>query len=119
MKLTPESAELITVFDYIRLKHYDKFIWHCPNEGKRSKVGGALLKRQGLMAGVSDICIAKQARGYGFAFIELKAKQANGRYRVATMEQLEFLNRMKLNGYFATIANGASECIDVIDWYLK
>jgi hypothetical protein len=119
MALKGESAELAAVFDYVRLKGWDKFIWHTVNEGERNPRTGARLKRQGMLPGVSDIIIAKASRGFHAAFIELKSMQANGRYGRATEKQKAFLKLMNDHGYFATVANGLDHCIEIMDWYLS
>lgn len=44
-----------------------------PNGGKRNAITGAILKREGVKAGVPDICIVRA--GGSIAFLEVKAPQ--------------------------------------------
>jgi len=114
-----EDKELEAAFDYIRLKGWNHFTWHCPNESARSPRLGAKLKRMGLLPGVSDIFIAKPMRNYSGAFIELKSLQKTQQYGKPTPAQLAFIRTMNEHGYYATVANGLDRCIEIIDWYMS
>lgn len=113
MRLKPETLAMITIFDWVRLMKFDKFIWHTANERKTSVQAGALLKRMGVKSGVSDITIAKPSKGYHGAYIEVKVGKNKG-----TPLQLEFIETMTNEGYFATICNGADATIHTIKEYL-
>lgn len=54
-------------YQYPRLVCYS-----CPNGGKRNIREAARLKRQGVLAGVPDIFIAKPSRGYNGLYVEIK-----------------------------------------------
>ncbi len=71
-----------------------------------------------MLAGVSDIHIAKPMRTYSGCFIELKSLQKTGRYGKPTPAQLAFIRTMNAHGYYATVANGLDRCIEIIDWYM-
>lgn len=49
----------------------DAFVFAVPNGGKRDVVEAVNLKRQGVVAGVPDLCIIHKGRAFG---LELKAK---------------------------------------------
>lgn len=121
MPLTNEQKEQIYLFDY--LSRYKpkifKYAFYIPNEGRRSKHLGYLLKKMGLKPGVSDIFIAMDRGGYHGMFIELKAKNANGKYNKPTALQLEFHNNMKENHYYCVVALGALNAISYIDYYMN
>ena len=59
--------------DWVRFNKLDKFIWHTANERSVSPQSGAILKRKGVKAGVSDLTIARQSNGYPGMYLELKA----------------------------------------------
>lgn len=113
MILKPETLAMITIFDWVRLMRFDKFIWHTANERKTSKASGALLKRMGVKPGVSDITIARPSNGYYGAFIEVKAGKNK-----PTELQLDFIKTMNAEGYYATVCYGADETIHTIKKYL-
>ena len=120
MALKPETIDQIKVFDWIRLHKQLRFCsFHIPNEGKRSVSMGALLKRMGMRAGVSDIFIAYPKNGKSGLFIELKAKTSSGIYNKATATQLQFIDDMLAMGYDAVVCNGADCAIDKIKNYLQ
>lgn len=91
-------------------------IIHIPNEGKRSKVGGYLLKRQGLRKGVSDFFLPLASKGFHGLWIELKSTDQK---RKATKEQLDWLERMIKMGYAAHIAYGWLHASRIVMDYLR
>jgi len=117
---TAEQLEQIAVFDWIRLHpEIAKIAFHVPNEGRRSLFTGNLLKKMGLLAGVSDIIVLKAAHGYHGLCIELKAKDSNGKFGRPTKAQMDFIDAVCEQNYYATVCNGAFEAIEVLEWYLK
>lgn len=114
MKLNPESIEMLKIFDWVRHNNLDGFTWHMANERRCTPQQGALLKRMGVKAGVSDIFVAKPSQGFGACFIELKAKGGK-----PSPAQLKFLETMNGNGYLAVIRYGSDEAIATIKEYLN
>jgi len=57
------------VMQFIRLQYPHIISFHCPNGGKRGVREAARLKRQGVLAGVSDVLLYWQD---GYGAIELK-----------------------------------------------
>lgn len=91
---------------------------HAPNEGRRSPVTGALLKRKGLKRGVPDVLIFERwrdvrascdavYRGFGIA-IELKV----GRNKT-TKEQDHWLAELRRRGWLTAVCRSLDEVIDV------
>lgn len=114
MKLGAESIEMIKIFDWLRYNNLDKIAWHTANERRTSPQAGAILKRMGVMSGVSDITIARPIAPHHGLFLEVKA--AKGKLSPA---QIEFLTNMKSEGYKTEVAFGADEAIDKIKAYLQ
>lgn len=44
------------------------------NGGRRDAVTGAMLKREGVTAGVADLCLAIPRHGFGCLFVEMKTR---------------------------------------------
>lgn len=109
-----EDSIMTVIFDWIRLHKLDGFIWHVANERKCSLRQGALLKRMGVKAGVSDIFVAKASRSFHGMFLEVKTKKGK-----ATPSQKKFIEDMRMEGYEAVIAYGADEAIGWIQAYLN
>jgi hypothetical protein len=108
-----EDIELIKIMDWVRYNKLHNFTWHCANERQCSPQAGALLKRKGVLAGVSDLFLAKSSGAWHGLFIELKVK--GGKLSPA---QSKFLEAMNSNGYLAVCRFGADEAIKTIKEYL-
>lgn len=52
-------------------------LFHIPNGGSRNVIEAANLKRQGVLAGVADLCLLMKSAKHGALFIEMKT--ADGR----------------------------------------
>ena len=113
-----ESEEQAALFEWAEWQEGKypelRLMYHVPNEGRRSVVTGARLKREGMKKGVSDICLPAARGKYHGLYIELKAKDGK-----ATNEQLEFLERINEQEYFGCICRGAEQAQEVILKYLK
>lgn len=91
-----------------------KTIYHIPNEGKRSRMGGNELRAAGLKAGVPDLCLPVSRGGWNALYIEMK----KDRTCRCTKEQLNFQTMLAHQGNFCCIAYGADEAIFAIKQYL-
>lgn len=107
-----ESDEQIAVVTYCEYRKIPVF--HIPNGGSRNKIEAANLKKQGVRAGVPDLCIPVSRKGYHGLFIEMKA----GRNK-ATETQKQWIELLNKNGYLATVCNGAGEAINTIENYFS
>lgn len=88
-------------------------IFHIPNGGSRNVAEAANLKRQGVKAGVPDLCVPLARGKYHGLYIEMKAK--NGRL---SSKQVDWLVLLSENGYLAKVCYGAQEAISCIKYYL-
>lgn len=89
-------------------------LYHIPNGGSRNKIEAANLKRQGVKAGVPDICLPVARSGFHGLYIELKA----GRNK-ATEKQQEWLTALEREGYQAIVCCGWEEAKRAIEMYLR
>jgi hypothetical protein len=90
---------------------------HIPNGGKRGITQAARLKREGVLAGVSDNFLPVARRGYHGLYIEMKPKKI---YRSAvSKKQKRFLQSVSEQDYMATVTYGADEAINLIKWYYE
>lgn len=89
-------------------------MYHIPNGGSRNKIEAANLKKQGVKAGVPDICLPVSRSGYHGMYIELKA--GNNK---TTEKQDEWLEDLSEQGYYTTVCYGWAEASEVILKYLK
>lgn len=92
---------------------YD-LMYSVPNGGARDVVTGAQLKAGGLKRGMPDINLDKPAGAYHGLRLELKVGKGK-----PTEEQIQKLNLLDKQGYFAVLCYGTQEAIDVITAYLN
>lgn len=91
-----------------------KTIYHIPNEGKRSRIGGADLKKAGLKPGVPDLCLPIARGGWNALYIEMK----KDRTCKCTKDQIDFQALLAHQGNFCCIAYGFDEAVCCIKKYL-
>lgn len=106
-----EAQEQAAVIEYCDILNIP--VYHVPNGGYRNGREAANFKRQGVKAGVPDLCIPVARGGYHGLYIEMKT--AKGK---ATEKQLEWLGLLRDEGYAAYIARGAKEAQKLIDSYI-
>jgi hypothetical protein len=101
-----ETAIQIAVMNHLRMfGPRDALIWHAANEkGGRSTAENKRLKAEGVLAGVSDVCIVSHGRFYA-----LELKTSTG---VLSDAQEEFLNGVHRNGFTAAVAYGLDAALD-------
>lgn len=78
-----------------------QYMYHVPNGGKRDKATAAVLKRQGVKAGVPDIMLPAARAGYHGLYIELKAGE-----NTTTKKQKEWLEYLRQQGYYTAVCYG-------------
>ena len=113
-----ETDEQIKIIEWARFMERASpelaLLYHVPNGGKRSMSEAARFKREGVKAGVPDLCLPVPRGGYHGLCIELKA--VNGK---PSDYQLQWLTMLSQQGYCAKLCYGADEAIRTIDKYLK
>lgn len=107
-----EAQEQEAVVEYCELIGIP--VYHIPNEGLRSAAAGANLVKQGLRAGVPDLCIPIARGPYHSLYIEMKAKGGK-----PTPKQIEWIWRLREEGMCAYVCVGAESAIALIDRYLN
>ena len=90
-----------------------KLLYHVPNGGKRDATTGRALKRQGVKAGVPDLCLSVARGGYHGLYIELKAGK-----NTTSPKQKEWINDLGQQGYYAAVCRGWEEAKETIENYL-
>lgn len=90
-----------------------KLLYHVPNGGSRNTLEAANLKRQGVKAGVPDLCLPVARQNFHGLYIEMKW----GKNKV-TENQSQWLDDLREQGYNAIVCYGADEAIRAIEDYL-
>lgn len=113
-----EAQECITLVKWANTqKKLQGRLIHIPNEGKRSKIGGRLLKLMGLVPGCSDYFLAVPTEHYHGLFLEMKRSDKSK--TTVSDTQLSFIDQQRKNGYYSTVCYGALEAIKLIEQYVN
>ena len=105
-----ETEEQIAVADYLNL--LGLCFAHIPNEGKRTPVAAAILKRMGMKPGFPDLLILEPRGKYHGLAIEMKSLKGR-----ASADQKDWLKRLHEKGYATALCYGADAAIQVINKY--
>ena len=112
-----ESSEQIALFQWSKLsqgKYPELSLLHAiPNAGKRNVIQGARMKKEGMLAGVSDIFLPVARNGFHGLYIELKVKGGK-----PSDNQKWFIAETTKQGYLAMVAFGWVEAKKIIEGYL-
>jgi hypothetical protein len=87
-----------------------------PNGGHRHLAVAAMLKQEGVRAGVPDCFLAVRRGQWGGLFLELKRAD---RTNHATPAQEQWSERLRAAGYLVVICYGADDAITAIQTYLR
>lgn len=90
------------------------YMYHTPNGGSRNQIEAANLKRQGVKAGVPDICLPCSKGNYHGLYIELKRQGGK-----ATPKQNDYLTFLASQGYHTAICFSCDEAIATIEKYME
>ncbi len=96
-------------------------LFAVPNGGYRPMATAAMLREEGVKAGVPDCFLAVprpgvNGKGYHGLFLELKRRDRSNH---ATPLQKEWIDRLSQYGYKAVVCYGAQEAIKTITDYLN
>jgi hypothetical protein len=109
-----ESAIQQSCVRWFRLQYPGYILFAIPNGGARSKTEGAIMKGEGVLAGVADLFLALPSGVYHGLFVEMKA--GKGRQSPA---QKAFEKLAIMSGYMYVVCRSLEEFIGTIDNYLK
>lgn len=109
-----EQAALFRWAAFSSGKHPElRLLYHIPNGGSRHPAEAANLKRQGVKAGVPDICLPVARGGFHGLYIELKAGKNK-----PTEAQVEWIEALAKERYAAVVCYGAEEAQEAVGEYL-
>ena len=114
-----ESLEQQALFEWSKLsqgKYPELKLLHAVGNGnaKTSIAQGARMKREGVLAGVSDIFLPVSRDGHHGLYIELKVKGNTTSY-----SQKWWIEETTKQGYCAKVCYGWIEAKEVIEKYLE
>ena len=109
-----EQAALMQWVDWATAQHPElALLHHIPNGGSRHRAEAANLRRQGVKAGVPDLCLPVPRGPHHGLYIELKRQHGND----LSQDQRAWLEALIAQGYVATMCRGAEAAQRAIEWY--
>lgn len=113
-----EANEQEALFNWTAFVH-GKFpevdlLYHIPNGGSRNRLEAANLKRQGVKAGVPDLCLPVARGGFHGMYIEMKYGKNK-----ASKDQEQWLCELRKQGYVAVVCYGWEQAAEMITKYLE
>lgn len=109
-----EADEQATLFMWASYFPELEYMYAVPNGGSRHPLEAANLKRQGVKAGVPDICLPLPKGKYHGLYIEMKVGKNK-----TTDNQKRWLEHLKKVGYLTGVCYGFDEARKLISDYLK
>lgn len=91
-----------------------RMLFAIPNGGARSKITGAILKAEGVRAGVPDLFVCVPRGGFHGLYLELKSPI--GRLRP---DQVTFMASATSQGYLCEVSRDFSHATKFIENYLR
>lgn len=91
----------------------DGVLFHIANEGIRLGGQGRRTKREGIVRGVADLCLAMPRHGYGALYIEMKRP---GSYQ--SPEQKTWQKSIERHGNKYVVCRSLDEFVTIINRYL-
>ena len=90
-----------------------RLLYATPNQGVRSQSERASRQREGMKAGVPDLCLPVPRGQFGSLYIELKTRKGK-----TSLPQKEYLKLLTKFGNLAVVCFSSSDAIKIITQYL-
>lgn len=110
----PESQLQRACITWLRLQYPKVVAFAIPNGGKRNAREGAILKAEGVLAGVPDLFIAEPHGHYSGLFIEMKAGRGT-----TTEAQDAMIRRLGEAGYCVDVCRSLEDFQAVVRGYVS
>jgi hypothetical protein len=122
-KVRKEWREQAEIYAWTQtVQTLQKMVMMIGNESRRNVVQAAVARRMGLLAGSSDLFIARPVEPYAGLWIECKQNREYTKAERSTdhwKRQEAFQERMRSVGYAAAFAFGAEHGIKIIKRYME
>jgi hypothetical protein len=95
-------------------KYPECTLFAIPNGHKRNAITGAILKREGVVAGVADLFLMKANQNYHGLWIEVKTDKGK-----QSESQKEFERKALREGYKYVICKNIDQFINEVETYIN
>lgn len=103
------QSACVTTF---RLMFPGRIIFAIPNGGKRNVREAARMKKQGVLAGVPDLCIPEPMNGFHGLYIEMKSQKGT-----LSPAQKEMIALLEERGYWCEVCKSFDEFMATVNKY--
>lgn len=93
---------------------YDGLLFAVPNGGHRDKVTAAMMKAEGVTAGVADLLLLVPSKGHHALCIEMKTEKGR-----QSPEQKAWQKKAENQGYKYVVCRSLGQFIEIINNYLQ
>ena len=105
------QQQMVKWFGY---KYPECTLFAIPNGHKRNAITGAILKREGVVAGVADLFLMKANQKYHGLWIEVKTDKGK-----QSESQKEFERKALREGYKYVICKNIDQFINEVETYIN
>lgn len=109
-----ESSMQIVCVKWFRYTYKNILIFAIPNGGARSPITGAILKAEGVLAGIPDLFIAMPNNKHNGLFIEMKKDKKSKPKK----NQEEIHIALEKQGYKVVVCCSFDEFVNVVTNYI-
>jgi hypothetical protein len=99
---------------WFRYQYSDKALFAIPNGGRRGKIEAAVMKGEGVLAGVADLFLAHPSKSFHGLFIEMKSVKGK-----QTEFQKDFEQKVRAQGYEYAVCHSFEELQTTVNKYLS
>jgi hypothetical protein len=115
-----ESYEQRKLVNYLRTLHPDILLFAVPNGGSRTQSQASILRKEGVLSGVSDLFIAEPLGEFHGLFLEMKRRKEPGKSRgYLSKTQKEFARDISIRGYAFAVGYGFGDALAKVRMYLQ
>lgn len=94
-------------------QQYEGLLFSVPNGGHRDKVTGAMMKAEGVVAGVADLILLVPSKGYHALCIEMKTEKGR-----QSPEQKAWQKKAEAHGYKYAVCRSLDDFMETVNTYL-
>ncbi|MCQ2608742.1 MAG: VRR-NUC domain-containing protein [Bacteroidales bacterium] len=109
-----ESTLQCNCVKWFKLQYPKLLLFAVPNGGNRDAITGAILKKEGVLAGVADLFLDHASQGFHGLRIEMKTEKGR-----QSESQKEYQRRCEENGYKYVVCRSFDEFTTIINEYLN
>lgn len=100
---------------WFRYQYPNALIYAIPNGGKRGKTEASILKGEGVLAGIPDLCIPMPNHGRAGMYIEMK----DGDKGKLSEKQTDIISKLRMFNYRVAVVRSLEEFMELVNEYMK